>query len=316
MGLRPTEVEALGAVRICSSPEATELLASMGALSRSLTTSINSQAVRSRGEVRGPVLWSETISARASSFGDEDLFVCSAPQRDYDTPANRALVQALRVLGKSAAALDRAPVGWREDQRVKAAHAAARAAHHWVEHPSLAGVSRDRVDARDIKRVRGGKAAARYAPALALLDMAAEPLGPAELVGLCDRRTRLQHWVLLAVTQELEARGLALPPFRVEGGGILAGPITYVHPSRRMGDHQLHGILVGQVLVDVADPGRTQFDGGHRSAEDPDDYEAHRELAARANGRSVSVIRSYRDVQLAVDLAVRSAREVVRGARA
>lgn len=83
----------------------------------------------------------------------------------------------------------------------------------------------------------------------------------AELVGLCDRRTRLQHWVLLAVTQELEARGLVIPPFRVEGAGLLAGPLTYVHPSRRMGDAQVHGILVGHVLIDVADPPRPVGDG-------------------------------------------------------
>ena len=306
MGLRPAVVEALGAVRVCSSPEATALLASMAGLSRSLGTSVNSQAIRSRGEVRGPVLWSETMSARASSFGDEDLFVCSSPQRDYDTPANRALVQALRVLGRSAAALDRAPATWRDDERLQAAHRAARAAHHWIDHPSLARVSRDRIDARDLKRVRGGKSATRYAPALALLDLAAEPLGPAELVGLCDRRTRLQHWVLLAVTHELEKRGLALPPFRVEGAGLLAGPLTYVHPSRRMSDKQLHGILIGHVLIDIADPpGPT----------DDDDRRADRELTARGAGRPVTLIRTYRDVENAVDLAVRSARDTLRGVR-
>jgi hypothetical protein len=312
MGVRPEVVEALGAVRVCSSPEAAALLAAMPGLSRALTTSVNSQAVRARGEVRGPVLWSETMSARASSFGDEDLFVCSAPQRDYDTPANRALVQALRVLGRSAAALDRAPETWRGDARLEAALLAARAAHHWTDHPSLAGVSRERIGARDIKRVRGGKSANRYAPALALLDVAGEPLTPTELVALCDHRTRRQHWVLLAVLQELEARGLTLPPLRLEGAGLLSGPVTYVHPSRRMGAAQAHGILVGHVLIDVGDPAPPQHEpAGRRSGDQVRADASERALAARSGGRRVAVIRNYRDVQLAVDLAVRSARELL-----
>ncbi len=41
----------------------------------------------------GPVLWSETMSARASSFGDEGLFVCKTPSRAYDIDENRVLVR-------------------------------------------------------------------------------------------------------------------------------------------------------------------------------------------------------------------------------
>ncbi len=299
MGLRPTVVEAFGAVKLCSSPEADALLAAMPALSRSLSTSVSSQAVRSRGEVRGPVLWSETMSARASSFGDEDLFVCTAPQREYDTPANRALVQALRMLSGAAGPLDRAPAAWRDDPRVVQARQASRAARSWAEHASLSRVSIERVGARDLKRVRGGKSSARYAPALAVLDVGAEPLGPQDLVALCDRRTRLQHWVLLAIVHELDHRGLRLPPMRVEGGALLAGPITYVHARHRRGEERLHGILLGPVLIDVAAPA------------DPGIIDPGQELADRAAGRPFALIRSYGDVRDAVDRAVQTARELV-----
>jgi hypothetical protein len=301
MGLRPEVVEAFGAVKVCSSDRAGALLAAMPALSRSLATSVGSQAIRSRGEVRGPVLWSETMSARASSFGDEDLFVCAAPQREYDTPANRALVQALRTLAGAIVALDRAPVAWRDDPRVVQARQLARNARTWADHPSLSRVGLERVGPRDLKRVRGGKSGARYAPALALLEVAAEPLGPADLVALCDRRTRLQHWVLLAIIHELENRGLKLPPLRVEGAALLAGPVTYVHARHRMGEERLHGILLGQVLIDVAHPAAPLSAG-----EGPED-----ELARRAGGRELAVIRSYKDVRDAVDRAVRTARELV-----
>lgn len=300
MGLRPAVVEAFGAVKLCSSPQAEALLAAMPGLSRSLSTSVSSQAVRSRGEVRGPVLWSETMSARASSFGDEDLFVCSAPQRDYDTPANRALLQALRTLAGAAAAIDRAPATWRDDPRLDRARQAARSARGWAEHASLSRVGNDRVRPRDLERVRGGKSGARYAPALALLEVAAEPLGPDDLVALCDRRTRLSHWVLLAVLQELEARGLRLPPLRAEGGTLLAGPVTFVHPRHRRAQ-DLHGILVGHVLVDVA----------VLPEHAPEGTSVEEELTARAGGRAIAVVRGYDDVRDAVDRAVRAARDVV-----
>ena len=41
-----------------------------------LATAITDAHERCRGELRGPVLWSETLSARASTFGDENLYVC------------------------------------------------------------------------------------------------------------------------------------------------------------------------------------------------------------------------------------------------
>jgi hypothetical protein len=102
----------------------------------------------------------------------------------------------------------------------------------------------------------------------------------------------------------------------VEGAGLLSGPVTYVHPTRRMGHDRVHGILVGNVLIDVAEAARPQVDDGRLgSGDDVADAAAERSLEARADGRPVAVIRSYRDVQLAVDRAVRSARDVLRGAR-
>ena len=147
---------------------------------------------------------------------------------------------------------------------------------------------------REIKRVRAGKAAARYAPALALLEVAAEPLGPAELLQLCDRRTRLQHWVLRAVTHELESRGMVMPPFRVEGHALLSGPLTYVHDRHPVGEERLRGILVGTVLVDVAERDRP-----------------HGEPRTGPGGRTLVGVRGIDDVERAVDLAVLQARNAV-----
>lgn len=296
MGLRPVIIDALSAVKLCSSQQADALLGAMPGLSRSLSTSVRAAALRCQGEIRGPVLWSETMSARASSFGDDDLFVCSAPQRDYDTPANRALVQALRAMHKASAALDLAPASWHGDDRLHRARSNSRAAHQWAEHPSLSGVSRDRVDARDLKRVRGGKSAARYAPALAVLEVAAEPVGPGELVRLCDAATLDHHELLMNVVDEVQARGLALPPFRVEGAALMAGPLTFIHQRHRMGDGQLHGIVLGHVVIDIENSAAASGAVG---------------MTERSDGRPWATVRTRADVAAAVDLAVRLTRDAL-----
>ena len=88
LGLSTEVVQQLAGVTVAVCDEAAALLADAPVLVRSLTTSVASVPIRTRGEVRGPVLWSETMSARAATAGDTDLFVCKSPQRDYDTPEN------------------------------------------------------------------------------------------------------------------------------------------------------------------------------------------------------------------------------------
>lgn len=251
-GLPPEVVDATCAVKVCIGAEAAAVLAALPALSRALTTSVSCATTRARGEIRGPVSWSETMAARASSFGAEDLYICSVPQRDYDTPANRALVQALQTLAQATARLDRAPTAWRGDPRLRRARAVSRAARDWLEHPTLAKVSRGRVSRREMERVRSGKAAARYASVLALLEVAAEPLGPAQLLPLADRRTRADHALLVALVHELEGRGMVIPPWRPEGRAVLAGPITYVNHRHRRRDGR-QGVFLGTTRIETWD---------------------------------------------------------------
>jgi hypothetical protein len=273
-GLAPDVVAQLAGTTLCTSPEAETLLAEMPTLVRALTTSVQGSPVRSRGEIRGPVLWSETMSARAASFGDPDLFVCTTPQRDYDTAENRVLVRALAMLADGGKAVERIGV---------------------AEY-----VTRERVRPRTLKRVRGSKSAERYRAAMALLERATEPLDVADLVPYCDRRTRLQHDVLLAVIEDLERRGMRIPPLRVEAGALLAGPVTYIHARRIGARDRLHGIVVGDVLIDVPDRVReTQRD------------RAVAALASRAHGRVTVLVVDRTEVPAAVDMAVRDARERV-----
>jgi hypothetical protein len=296
-GLAPDVVAQLAGTVLCTSAEAEQLLHDMPTLLRALTTSVQTAPVRVRGEIRGPVLWSETMSARAASFGDPDLFVCTTPQRDYDTAENRVLVHALGLLADSGKAIERVSAQY-DDGTLRSARANARRARLFLDHPALARVSPERVRPRTLKRARGSKSAERYRSAMAVIDRAAEPIDIGEIVPFCDRRTRLQHAVLAGVLRDLERRGMRVPPLQVEDGTILAGPVTYVHPRRLGARDRLHGILVGDVLIDV--PERLRETNRDRAAAD---------LAARSHGRLSVLVFDAAEVPDAVDFAVRDARQ-------
>jgi hypothetical protein len=291
-------VHQLAGTILCTSPEAERLLHDMPTLVRALTTSVQASPVRSRGEVRGPVLWSETISARAASFGDPDLFVCTTPQRDYDTAENRVLVRALSVLADAGRAIEHVGVAHYDDPVMRSARDNGREARRFLEHPALAQVANERLRPRTTKRARAGKSAQRYRSALDVLERAVEPVSVEHLLPYCDRRTRQQHEVLLGVLLELERRGMRIPPLRVEAGALLAGPITYIHPRRLGARDRLHGIVVGDVLIDV--PERARETSRERAAA---------ALAARSHGRTTVLVTDVSEVRAAVDLAVRDARE-------
>jgi hypothetical protein len=293
VGLSPVAVGQVVGSALASGPEAQHLLATMPRRVRSLATSLQTHHERCIGELRGPVLWSETMSARASSFGDRDLFVCATPTRAYDIDENQVLVAALRtVVDGSRAATEhvQAPIG---DPLLDAARRAGTDAMRWLEHPSLSGISRRRPGARALRRTRAGKHRAVYEPALAMLERASEPLPGAVIAAWRDQRTRAQHHVLAGIVRRLEREGRRLPEFRVERGAVLAGPVQY-HHNRRLGDHvTVSGITIGRLLVDV--PARLH---------DPDRTRAEAELAGRSGGRPSMVIMHESDIDRAVARAV------------
>jgi hypothetical protein len=294
-GLSVDVVAQLMGVTAACCEEAELLLDRMPRLVRSLTTSVNSFPVRTRGEIRGPILWSETVSARAATAGDPDLFVCTAAHRDHDTPENRVLVRALAGVVAAGASVDRAR-GY-DDASLRRARENGRRARVFLDHPALKHVSRDRLKGNTLRRAMSGKSARTYAPAFALYERLAEPVAVEDLLPYRDRRTSAQHRLVVAVVDELERRGLRVPPLRTEAGVILAGPVTYVHPRRLGRLDRLHGVLVGEVLLDVPDRLRE-----HRRDR------AQQTLDRRAGGRLAFVVMDPGEVPAAVDRAVEEAR--------
>lgn len=297
LGLSPAVVNQLAGVVIGTCQEAGALLDNAPGLLRSLTTSVATVSVRSRGEVRGPILWSETMSARAATSGDVDVFVCKAPQRDYDTPENQVLVKSLMCIADAGQAAEAVDESEYDDAMLRLVRARARMARKYLEHPALSKVNRALIKGRTIKRAQGGKRGAKYSDAFAMLARNAEPLGVRDLLPFCDRRTRLQHRVLVGILNEVESRGLRVPALRVEGGVLLGGPITYIHPRRRSSRDYLHGIMVGEVLIDVPE----RFRGATVER-------ARESLAARAGGRVSVLVQGESEISAALDVVITQAR--------
>lgn len=298
LGLSAEVVEQLVGVLVATCDEAEELLAGMPKTLRNLRTAIGSNHERCVGELRGPVQWSETMAAQASSLGNRDVYVCASTQRAYDIEENQVLVGALWAVAHAAHQLEAGGEDDHEDEGLRRARSNARIARRFLDHRTLSGIRLSgRPSPRAIKRTRGGKHAAAYRPALAMLERSSEPLGLDELAPYCDRRTRVQHGLLVRVIEELESRGLRVPSLRAEAGSLFAGPVEYIHPRRRGDRSRLHGLLIGDVLVDVPE----QLKTSDRSV-------ATAELAARAHGRTVIAVLRPSEVPEAVDAAILAAR--------
>jgi len=293
-GLPINDVARMVGADIAASAQADALLAAMPHTIRSLATSLQTQTERCVGALRGPVLWSETMSARASSFGDEGLFICQTPSRAYDIDENRVLVAALASIREAAIMAEKEDEHAIEDPEVRSARRNGNDAARFLDHPSLASVTRERPTPRAIKRTRAGKHKRSYEPALTMLERAANPLDVDTVRRWCDERTRAQHAVLIGLMTRLERHGgTRLPPFRVERGALFSGPVQYYH-ARRLGDRtHLSGIVIGQLLVDV--PERLH---------DPHRQRAEASLAARAGGRRTLAVLDEADLDQAVDRAI------------
>jgi hypothetical protein len=236
LGRRRGTIRALVGAVLATSDEVEDLLDAMPRILRSLSIATTDTALRCAGEIRGPVLWSETIAAQAAAAGDPGIVVCASPARAFDTVGNQVLVAALATV--LAAGHDAEHVA-RDDGDVLVARArynATRARRH-LEHQALAALPRRRPDRRALARTRTGSRRATYAPALRVLTRARHPLDDGHLLALADEATAVRLDLLGRVLDALEGAGVSLPPLVVveepAGIAVAAGPLRYRHPALR-----------------------------------------------------------------------------------
>ncbi len=279
----------VGAV-LATSDEAEDLLHAMPTIVRSMAIATTDRPERCYGEIRGPVLWAETMSARSASAGDPGLFVCATTTKAYDTDENRVLKAALDQVRKAGRNAERGMDGYTDDVVRRARHNGQHAAR-LLDHQTLAQVPVTRPNGRALRRTRAGSRRHTYSPALALLHRASEPVGPDHLNAFADARTQAQHDLLAATLVQLAAVTGTQHLLRSDHGGLTAGPVTFHHPGRRGDPGHLDGITIDGVLLDVpdpltGDPGRSQ-----------------QLLAQRAAGRPAVLALGPEDVERAVALA-------------
>jgi hypothetical protein len=294
VGVPPRVTRYLVGGVIAASDEADVLLEAMPELLRSLSIATVSVPERCVNEVRGPILWSETLGARAASAGDQGLFVVQKSSRAYDTPENRVLVAALRAIRRGGDEVVRLrPDNEPEDELFRRAKINGIRARRFLEHRALAGVSPRGAGARGLQRVRSGGRRRLYEPMLAVLARAAEPLEDRHLRPFCDPRTTAQHDLLVAAVNAVQRRGYRVPTFHTDHGMLTAGLISFRHPGADSVDQLPHGVRIGDILLDVPDP-----------IDDMDHELSLARLAARAGDRRFQLVTNRGDVERAAQLAL------------
>lgn len=232
----------VGAV-LSTSDEAEDLLDAMPSIVRSLSIATTDRPERCYAELRGPVLWSETMSARSASAGDPGLFVCSTTTKAYDTAENRLLKAALATIERAGrdATMNLDPTS--DDVVRRARHNELRA-RHLLEHRTLTAVPVTRVTGRAMRRTRAGSRRGTYQPAVALLRRAQDPVRPVHLEEWLNDAVVADHDLLARTLVAREARRGVRTTMRASRGGLVSGPIRYDH---------LAGVSIGGMLITAAE---------------------------------------------------------------
>jgi hypothetical protein len=231
LGVEPIMLADATAISLAASDEAAALLDGMELRVRTLKTTVATSAERCIYSVRGPILWSETITARANALGNEDVFVCMTTSRSFDTVENRILVSALEAIARAGKAL-RGPTGERVDPaEVDRIAAVAEEAAHWRNNPRLIDVKAGRLNGRGLARLRGGHRMARLGPVLAVRRRVAEPFVPEDLDQLADEATRAYHGFVLQVLDVVSTAAGRSGHLSLSDDGLWSGQLSFRHPA-------------------------------------------------------------------------------------
>ncbi|MEI7886511.1 MAG: hypothetical protein WCJ04_03880 [Actinomycetes bacterium] len=219
--------EDLISVSIAQSSESREFLVQLDRTLGSMTLSVERTPERCVNSVRGSVLWSETMTARASALGNEDIFVCSVPSRSFDTAENRLLAHAVVRLGSADSALKRIDPEILDSMGIDGSEisAIAELANQWRSDLRLKGIPSIEPSLRERSRIQHRRSTVRLRPLLALRQIMREPFpAPARALDtLVDAQTRRYHEELLASIETHEAETGNRAELRSDAAGLVIG---------------------------------------------------------------------------------------------
>lgn len=223
-------VARLGDLQFLLSKEVGAFLADISRLLRRLTTSSNRDEEWDFERLRGPVMWSRTLSLRAAG-GAPNVWVTAPARRGYQTPENQMLVHLLDAIVSTGRS-----TGWDElVQRSEPADIVRQrttAAEYWQQSRILQQIERAPMTPREVTRVRTGRARLRYDTMIKAYDRYES------LVQNLDRqavREAVEHAALVAsaegtlfellclfnVIDALAQAGWSMAPVRLFGGKLV-----------------------------------------------------------------------------------------------
>ena len=298
-GLPPAQINDLAELLVAQSHEASVFLDLMPLTIRNLASTTTMETERCVGYIRGPILWSETVTAWSSGPGANDVFVCMAPRRDYDLAENRAVAWLLRRLARSVVRLDTAASMLLDDATQSVIRANALEAKRWGRHRFLRGVPTNRPSRVDLRKLRTTRHHGVYRSVQSFAARLAMPLVADELADAIDPVTDAQLCALNWLWEELEASGRPAGDWSVSAASLRAEALTYRHPAH-FGPSD-RGIWLGDLVLDVS----PSLVAG-QAATVNEMARATNELSARAAGQPWLLIGDRDDARLAVQLAIDS----------
>lgn len=209
---------------------AARLLARTPELMRNLSHRTTVKTERCVGHVRGPIQWSETITAWASGVGVNDVFVCGTPRRDFDVPENRLIVWLLKRLVSAGRRTAGDAAAWFDPDEIERVRLQGRTAQQLLSHPSLRGISSRKLDGREWRLVRKSRHLDTYGPAIKLADRVAKPFGANEARAIASAATQEHHRVMVMLLEAVRSRGYAVPQLTIRGDFLESGHLRYRNP--------------------------------------------------------------------------------------
>ena len=239
LGLPGDQAEDIVAVTVAGSDSAWAFLVQLDQSLSSMKVSSEHVAQRCVNSVRGSVLWSETITARASALGNEDIFVCSVPSRSFDTPANRWLAVTAFTLSTAESALLRLSPEMLARMNANREHIArvSDLASRRRTDKRLAGVRAELPTVRERWRLERNRRSTQLASLLKLEEFSLDPFAqPSKLLdALTDSATAQYHSELLRLVKEEEAETGQIQELRYAGSGLELGRWRFLHPNLNQG---------------------------------------------------------------------------------
>lgn len=248
IGMPTTDLRAHADYLLLTSSATSLVLNQMDIMIRELNTAIEDDVELSMMSVRGPILWSETMTARAHSFGNEDVYMCRVTARTFNTAENRFILATLQNLVTTFHRFSQTAL-WHELEQSERDHLhdEYQLARKWSQHTRLSKLSKKPIRSRELTTIRHSPRNVQFEPFLELHNRRLKLFTTVELNAMADATTReyLHHVAEVANAVGLMTR---LPArWSVKVNGLVRGELSFRHP--RATGASPHGISLRGIVV-------------------------------------------------------------------